>query len=182
MLFMLLLLFSSSKAPGLSNVEHSALYDRLYGEYTRIKYEVEFNNFINMLGYKESRNNWMIVNSIGCLGEWQFSRSTLKQLGYGHITAKTFKNSPSIFPRQLQLEVLKNLIRYNSNKLKEYECFIGTVINGTIITKAGLLAGAHLGGVGSVKVYLNSIGRVDRQDKYGTKISDYIREFSMFNL
>ena len=179
---MMLLLFSSSKAPGITDEFRNEFNVRLWNYYLDLKYEAEFTRFVNHLGYKESRNDWTIVNTIGCLGEWQFSGNTLKYLGYGHINIKTFKADPSIFPRELQLKVLRELIAVNSIELKEYECFIGTAINGVIITRAGLLAGSHLGGVGSVSLYLNSIGKIDRNDIYGTRVSDYIREFGLYNL
>lgn len=171
-----------SIAPNLTDLQRKDLNKRLWTEHLRLKYEVELIRFTNYLGFKESRNNWMAINSIGYFGEWQFGRRALKHLGYGHITLSKFKTDPSIFPRDLQLKVLKDLMKINSIYLKEYECFIGTAIKGTIISKAGMLAAAHLGGAGSVKLYLMSIGKIDRKDLYGTRVSDYFREFSMYNL
>jgi len=178
-----LLLFTIvSVAPSLSKVDRKDFNDRLWTEYLRIQYEIEFDLFTDHLGYKESRNNWMIANSINCIGEWQFAYRTLKHLGYGHITPSKFKTDPSIFPRELQLVVLKELIKVNELELQPYVEYIGLTINGTIITKAGLLAGCHLGGIGSVRKYLTSFGVIDKKDAYGTKISDYIKEFSLYNL
>ena len=66
--------------------------------------------------------------------------------------------------------------------LGSYNGFIGKDIKGVPITKGGLLAGMHLGGSGGVKIYLASNGTVDSKDMYGTKISDYIKEFSIYHL
>lgn len=180
---MMLLLFTLiSVAPNLSEDDRKDYNDRLWIEYLRLEYEEQVALFVDHLGYKESRNNWMIANSINCIGEWQFAYRTLKFLGYGHITPNKFKTDPSIFPRELQLVVLKELIKVNELQLQPYVEYIGLTIKGTVITKAGLLAGCHLGGIGSVGKYLTSFGVIDKKDVYGTKISDYIKEFGLYNL
>jgi len=178
----MLLISLSCIAPNLSTISVSELHNRLQIEWNRILYEREFTRFINHLGYKESSNNWKIINSIGCIGEYQFAYKTLKHLGYGYITPKGFKQDPDIFPLELQQKVLKELIYVNSIGLIPYEEYIGVTIKDNVITKAGLLASCHLGGIGSVKLYLTSYGVIDKRDKYGTKISDYIREFSLYSL
>jgi len=109
-------------------------------------HESELSRFINDLGYKESGNNWLCINQIGCFGEWQFNESTLEYLGYKKITLKKFKAHPEIFPRELQLVVLKTLIKVNLLILEDYEHYIGDSINGVVITKSGMIAASHLGG------------------------------------
>jgi hypothetical protein len=147
-----------------------------------VEYGLEFECFINHLGLKESNNNWKIVSTSNCIGEWQFSYSTLEYLGYGHITPERFRDDPNIFPRYLQKQVLRTLMDINIGSLVPYEKYIGTSINHIKITKAGLLAGLHLGGIVSVKNFLTSHGVIDPKDLYGTKTSDYIREFGIYNL
>jgi hypothetical protein len=178
----MLLLSLSCIAPNLSVIAVSEFKNRLVIEYKRVMYEREFNRFINHLGFKESSNDWMSINSIGCIGEYQFAYITLKHLGYGHITPKLFKQDPNIFPLDLQQKVLKELINVNSIGLTQYNEYIGVTINGIVISKAGLIAASHLGGIGSVRLYLTSYGVIDKHDKYGTRISDYIREFSLYSL
>ena len=146
------------------------------------RYNKELTRFIDHLGYKESNNNWMAINDIGCLGEWQFSYPTLEILGYGHITPDKFKSDPSIFPRDLQLTVLRDFIKTNANSVSLYKEYFNTYVNDVYITKAGLLAAAHLGGIGSIDVFITSNGTIDRTDLYGTKVSDYIKEFSLYDL
>lgn len=138
--------------------------------------------FVKHLGFKESNNNWKIVNTIGCYGEYQFRYKTLVTLGYGHITPAKFKANPEIFPPELQFKVLQELLRSNEVILTPYFNKIGKTVKGIEITKAGLLAGAHLGGARSVIMYLKSDGKIDKRDRYGTKISDYIREFGIYKL
>lgn len=178
----MLLVSLSCIAPNLSSISVSELHNRFIIERQRILYEREFNRFINHLGYKESSNDWKIINSIGCMGEYQFAYKTLKHLGYDYITPKRFKQDPNIFPLDLQQKVLKELIYVNTIGLIPYEEYIGLTIKDVIISKAGLIGAAHLGGIGSVKLYLTSFGVIDKRDKYGTKISDYIREFSLYSL
>lgn len=189
--FCFLSLFTVCSAPNFSEDQKKDMIEMSLYNYCRGEYEKELTMFVEHLGYKESRNDWTIINTINCFGEWQFSHSTLKHLGYGHITPEAFKNDPNIFPRELQLEVLKILMSVNEMSLSQpvykdvpvkYEDFIGMEINGIPITKAGLLAGMHLGGLGGIKLFLLSNGRVDKKDAYGTKVSDYIKEFSIYHL
>jgi hypothetical protein len=148
----------------------------------RRHHESEFSRFINDLGYRESENNWLSVNLIGCFGEWQFAESTLRVLGFKKITLKRFRANPNIFPREMQLEALKELIRINLNYLKNYEHFIGDTINGVVITKSGMIAASHLGGAGTLIEFLNSKGKINRKDIFGTSIYDYVKRFSAYDL
>jgi len=145
-------------------------------------HESEFSRFIHDLGYKESGNNWLSVNRIGCFGEWQFEESTLKYLGYKKITLKKFKANPEIFPRELQLKALKNLIRVNLIILLDYEHFIGDSIRGVVITKSGIIAASHLGGAGSLQKFLDSDGKINKEDVLGTSIYDYLKKFRYYDL
>jgi hypothetical protein len=156
---------------------------KLISELVDKKYhESEFSRFINDLGYRESGNNWLSVNRIGCFGEWQFAESTLWYLGYKKITLKKFKANPDIFPRELQLKALKNLIKINLIYLIDYEHFIGETINGVTISKSGMIAASHLGGAGSLKKYLSSNGRINHKDVFGTSIYDYLKKFCYYDL
>ena len=145
-------------------------------------HESEFSRFISDLGHSESGNNWLSVNQIGCFGEWQFEESTLKYLGYRTITLKKFKTDPEIFPRELQMRVLRTLIRVNSMHLHKYEHFIGNSINGVVITKSGMIAASHLGGAGSLQKFLKSNGSINRKDVLGTSILDYLKKFRYYDL
>ena len=116
---------------------------------------------------RESGNNWMSVNLIGCFGEWQFKESTIHYLGYKHVTLKKFKKDPEVFPPELQRKVLESLIKVNMVLLKDYERYIGNTIRGVTVTKSGMIAAAHLGGARSVKLFLTSGGKLDKEDTLG---------------
>jgi len=148
----------------------------------RIHHETEFNRFVNDLGRRESGNNWMSINLIGCFGEWQFAESTVHYLGYKHVTLKKFKKDPEVFPPELQRKVLESLIKVNLVLLKDYERFIGETIHGVAVTKSGMIAAAHLGGATSVKRFLTSDGRLDKKDVLGTSVSNYMKKFSFYDI
>lgn len=145
-------------------------------------HESEFTRFIKDLGFSESHNNWLCINRIGCFGEWQFDESTLKYLGYKKVTLKKFKTNPKVFPRELQMEALKTLIKVNLLILADYEHFIGDSIKGVLITKSGMIAASHLGGAGSLEKFLDSKGRINKKDVLGTSIYDYLKKFSYYDL
>ena len=145
-------------------------------------HEREFRRLIDDLGFRESGNDWTCINSIGCFGEWQFSESTLRYLGFRKITLRKFRANPEIFPREVQLEALKGLIKVNLSSLKNYNHFIGDTIKGVQVTKAGMIAASHLGGAGSLIKFLNSGGKINKTDALGTSIHDYLRIFSNYEL
>jgi hypothetical protein len=64
---------------------------------------------------------------------------------------------------------------------KELKNYVGKTINGVEITESGLLAAAHLGGVGSVKKFLKSNGKRIKTDGYGTSIQNYINKFGGYD-
>jgi hypothetical protein len=145
-------------------------------------HESEFTRFVNDLGFKESGNDWLCINQIGCFGEYQFHESTLWYLGYRKITLKKFMENPQIFPPELQLKALKTLIKVNLLLLNDYEHYVGDTINGIKITKSGMIAASHLGGAGSLQKFLSSNGMINRADVFGTSISDYLKKFSYYDL
>jgi len=180
--FLFILISHICSAPNV-DFRLATLKFRSLSEYVIEKYhESEFSRFIKDLGYSESGNNWLCINQIGCFGEWQFDESTLNYLGYRKITLKKFMANPGIFPRELQLEALKTLIKVNLMILMDYEHFIGESINGVMITKSGMIAASHLGGAGSLEKFLNSNGQINKKDVLGTSIYDYLKKFSYYDL
>ena len=145
-------------------------------------HEAEFIRFIKDLGSRESGNNWLSINCIGCFGEWQFAESTVHFLGYKHVTLKKFKADSSIFPQELQLKVLESLIKVNLSYLRDYEHFIGDTIKGVVITKSGMIAASHLGGARSLKLFLASGGRINKKDVLGTSVLNYLKRFRYYDL
>jgi hypothetical protein len=182
LLSVVLFLFQICTAPKIDLRLRMAKF-RMASEYaTKMHHESEFRRFINDLGFRESGNNWLSINRIGCFGEWQFSESTLRYLGYRKITLRRFRANPGIFPREMQEKALRALIRVNRALLSDYEHYIGDSINGIRITRSGMIAASHLGGAGSLKKFLDSGGKINRKDILGTSVYDYLRIFSNYNL
>jgi hypothetical protein len=151
---------------------HNAVYE------TKL-YDRELDRYACHLGWVESRMNWKIVNKHGYMGTWQHGTRLLKDLGL-QITPEAFTSDNSIFTPDLQYRVLKAQIKAQKIQLLRYEAWIGTEINGVTITRAGMLAGAHLGGIGAVRDFLYE--GIDRADSNGTRISQYMKEFGIYNL
>jgi hypothetical protein len=180
--FLIFFIFKISSAPIVDFRVRMERF-RMVSEYVEKKHhESEFYRFINDLGRRESGNNWLSVNRIGCFGEWQFAESTLRYLGYRKLSLRKFRKNPFIFPRDMQLKALKTLIRVNQVLLTDYEHFIGDSIRGVRITRSGMIAASHLGGAGSLKKFLDSKGKINRNDILGTSIYDYLKIFRDYDL
>lgn len=150
--------------------------------YTPTKVEIQFKLFTEHLGFKESSNRWKIINSLGCMGKWQFSSNTLYHLGYDYITPQSFKENPDIFSEALQYKILCAYFKYNEKTLKDYMHFVGQTVNNVKITKSGLLAAAHLAGSESVKLFLDSKGQTNKKDINEMSVRNYLIEFAGYKI
>jgi outer membrane receptor for Fe3+-dicitrate len=56
----------------------------------------------------------------------------------------------------------------------------GTIVHGVLVTKSGVLAAAHLGGVGNVRKWFRR--GIEFKDANGTKITSYMKQFGGYNL
>ena len=131
--------------------------------------------FLEAVGFKESGNNYDIVNTYGHLGKYQFGYSTLKGLGY-RLSREEFLNSPYI-----QEAAMQKLLEHNRKKLTKYiDRHSNTTFNGVFITESGVLAAAHLAGAGNVRKWFRN-GK-DTQDGYGTSMTYYMSKFQGYNL
>jgi hypothetical protein len=141
---------------------------------------VQYKSFIEHMGMIESSNRWMVCNSIGCMGKYQFTQATLEKLGYHNITPAKFRADPTIFPEEMQERAMRDLVKDNQHQLKRFAHYIGQVIGGVLITEAGLLGAAHLAGVGGVQKYLTS--NVNATDINGSSVQKYLREFQAYSV
>lgn len=131
--------------------------------------------FLDAIAQSESSNRYKIVNRWGYMGKYQFHRKTLKSLGYD-VSRKEFLNSPVLQERAMIDLLRSNKIALGS-RIKRWE---GRKINGKVITESGILAAAHLGGVGNVIKYLDN--GIEFKDGNGTKLQRYLTKFSGYNL
>jgi hypothetical protein len=130
-----------------------------------------FIGFKEAVAYKESEGKYKLINSSGYMGKYQFGLETLKTIGISDKS--TFLNSP-----KLQEKAFIAFLSKNKWELKdEIEKYSGKIIAGVEVTESGLLAAAHLGGVGSVKKFLESNGDKKCRDSNGASIKMYMSEF-----
>ena len=143
-------------------------------EYTNLNVPYTGRFFIGYkeaIALRESQGKYKKINSLGYMGKYQFGRETLETVGI-HDSAR-FLNSP-----RMQEKAFVALIAKNKSELKSIiEKYEGQIVSGIQITESGILAAAHLGGVGSVKKFFRNKGNRHFRDAYGTSIRSYMRDF-----
>ena len=143
-------------------------------EYTNLSVPFTGKFFIaykEAIAFRESQGKYKKINSLGYLGKYQFGTETLKTVGVHD--SRQFLNSP-----KMQEQAFIALVAKNKSELKNIiEKYEGQIVSGIRITESGILAAAHLGGVGSVKKFFRTNGNRYFKDAYGTSIRSYMREF-----
>jgi hypothetical protein len=131
--------------------------------------------FLKNLGYRESKNDYKIVNKWGYLGKYQFSPKILKYLGY-NVTKEEFLSNPP-----LQEKAMISLLKHNKHVMRRWIIkYSGKTIQGVEITESGILAATHLGGPKSVRQFLR--GKNNKKDQLNTSISVYMELFKNYDL
>jgi len=138
-----------------------------------------FEQYKKDLAFRESTNTWDTLNQYGYIGLYQFGALALKDVGL-NIDSIDFKNNPYIFPPSKQDKALERLIRNNKRYLRNYYNYVGTKVNGILVTESGMLTAAHLVGHGPVKKFLKS--GVVTSDGNGTKLTEYMKLFSGYEI
>ena len=157
---------------------------------------IQLGEFGERMGILESNGNYQVVNGYGYLGKYQMGECALIDAGlythdstgcrsqdwagqwtgvYGVDSVDSYLETTEAQDFAFHRFTSANWAEIRSRGLDSY---IGMNINGVVITAAGLLAGAHLGGVGGVEAFLLSYGMEDRGDANGTRISGYINLFN----
>jgi len=130
-----------------------------------------FIGYKEAIGLKESQGKYKKINTLGYLGKYQFGVETLKTVGVKDCGK--FLNSP-----KMQEKAFIALLSKNKSELSDViEKYEGQIISGILVTESGILAAAHLGGVGSVKKFFKHNGNRYFKDSYGTSIRSYMRDF-----
>lgn len=174
------LFFTTCTAPTTNNQITEIRKDIVLRHLQQAEIQKEFDRFKADLRERESGDNWQIINPIGCIGSYQFSIKTLHHLGYRDITLERFRANPEIFSPDIQEEAFMTLVKANELALKHFEHYIGQTISGVVVTKSGLIAAAHLGGVKSVERFLK--GTKNATDLYGTSVKDYMKLFAGYEI
>jgi hypothetical protein len=130
-----------------------------------------FIGYKEAIAFKESQGKYKKINSLGYIGKYQFGKETLKTIGIHD--SNRFLNSP-----RMQEKAFVALLAKNKSELKDIiEKYEGQIVSGIRVTESGILAAAHLGGVGSVKKFFKHEGKRYFKDAYGTSVRSYMRDF-----
>lgn len=152
----------------------------------------DFYGFRDAIKMRESSGNYQAKNKYGYLGAYQFGRARLLDLGisingYGRDTnpeaykrAKVVSEKDFLNDKELQ-DTLFFLHTQNLKKriLQKYKSRLHQFYRGTYLTISGLVAGAHLVGLGGLAKWL--AGRVVK-DGNGVDVGEYIKKFSNYDL
>lgn len=142
------------------------------------KFKGKLPAFLHQIGKSEGLGSYETVSRAGYLGMYQFHPRTLAYIGVD-VTPDEFLTNP-----ELQDSVMVEYMRMNARGLdKVIKYYSGKEVNGVYITKAGILAGAHLVGPGGVLAFF-------RPDKYdyktvdgnGVHVSVYMTKFAGYDL
>ncbi|PKM35479.1 MAG: DUF3262 domain-containing protein, partial [Gammaproteobacteria bacterium HGW-Gammaproteobacteria-10] len=159
----------------------------------------EYSDYLAALSARESSSNPSTVNKYGFLGSYQMGESALIDAGYylkdhtpntndwtGTWTGKNGIHSKADFLANaaVQTQAIKDY------KIKQWgyisnlglDHYVGQTVAGIVMTESGLLAGAHLVGVGGLKTFLTSNGAQIPSDANNTAITHYISTFNGYNL
>jgi|SRR5690625_4302485 len=131
--------------------------------------------FKEALGFKESRGDYHIVNTYGYLGKYQFSRATLKMIGFSDTENFLYDTRQQEAAFYAYASFNKWILRH------EIERYSGKVIGGVKVSESGILAAAHLAGPGNVRKFLRSNGTVGFADANGATVRYYMKKFSGYD-
>ena len=159
--------------------------------YALPEFSDEYGEFLDKLGYYESRNTYNIKNSYGYMGRWQMGHMALIDIGFmtnsttysataakfGVYSDEDFLNSPEAQDYCIQLYD-KKLVKYI-----EYfgdQKYIGQTMWNIKITLSGLVAAAHLVGAGGLHQMLKT-GEI-ATDANGSKATFYLENLAGYDI
>ena len=139
------------------------------------------NTFQGRLKMQESTGRYNVIGTQDgkeYMGAYQFGEARLKD--YKEANGQSFTKDEFIRNPQLQDEVFA----WHTADIREMildknlDHVIGETWNGTTVTMDGLVAVAHLGGKTGLTKFVRTKGKYDKNDKHGTKMSKYLKQFS----
>lgn len=138
----------------------------------------DLRDFMKSIAFMESSGVHDTVSANGMLGKYQFSYTTLRHLGY-EGSVEEFLNDEFV-----QDSMMIDLLRNNRRSLRvTISRFDGKWKNDVYVTKSGILAGAHLVGVGGVlSFFYPDRYDFDVQDSNGMRVEDYMEKFGNYNV
>ena len=143
--------------------------------------------FMQAISRVESNHRIDIVNQNGCMGKYQFCQGTFQFLKNRNYIDSTITREQFLADDSIQNVAMLALMRYNYKQLAPIiRTYRGTWYNGIYISTSGLLAAAHLVGVGGVNHYFHpdnaQYANFVIQDANGTTIEHYLHKFSNYSI
>lgn len=135
--------------------------------------------FMSRISHMESKNNCKAVNSLGMLGCYQFDPRTIRAMGF-KVDHQEFLNN-----RDIQDKVMLAFMKDNKRSLRKIiQKYDGKVVNGVEVTESGVLASAHLAGVGGVLswFYPEKYGKYRTYDDNGASVQMYMKKFAHYDM
>ena len=155
-----------------------------------------YNDYFNHLSKRESSNNPQAVNQYGYLGKYQMGESALIQAGFYKYDSHTKHHSwNGVWTKEAQeMMVASKQAFLNNESAQDFavrvyteknwdmiasfglDRYVGKTVNGVEITASGMLAGAHLVGIGGLRDFIQR--GEDKKDGNGVPVSNYIKKFA----
>ena len=180
----IILMMVSPKLLGETHVKMVDLYLYIVKPIPIIRYS-GFGLYKQILGQAESGNCDTLTNGGGHRGRYQFSRKTIEGLGmcYDSLVFKEYSDKALSKLMVDNWRLLGSHWEYAKDKdkksylrkSKNYHKYVGNIIAGIKITKAGMLAAAHLKGWTYVKIFIDSGGALDGWDGNDMHVSSYFK-------
>lgn len=121
-----------------------------------------FNQFKSIMSFRESSNNPKSEARKYYRGLYHIGKSAAKDIKVPF---------DSLFIPKWSDTALIRYMKYNWKLLSDCQHYVGDTITGIVITKAGMLAGAHLKGHVYVRSFLRSGGRITLTNRRGKKLN-----------
>ena len=143
--------------------------------------------FMYAIGHVESGHQIGIVNQNDCIGKYQFCPSTFRFLKERQLIDTSITREQFLADETLQDIAMIALMRYNYKQLRSLiRIYNGRWYNDIYVTTSGLLAAAHLVGVGGVNAYFYpdsaQYARFVIQDANGVTAADRLKRFANYRI
>lgn len=137
------------------------------------KPQVNYSAVKKVIATYETANHpqqYQLVNKYGYMGKYQFHSSTLRTLGFSKKEIRRYLKDPALQEKAMNRLITWNYKYFESQGL--FEC-VGDTINCVVITKEGMLAGAHLLGALAVEHFMWYDGHMGNVRYKGVMVYKY---------
>ncbi len=156
-----------------------------------------YQDFFKAMRVRESGDNYSAVNKYGYAGAYQFGEAALIDLGYAPKDANVYDNVYSKgFTGKNGIGSIDDFLKspaeqdaaagawftllWNRIRYYDLEFYTGQTLNGTTLTKSGMIAATHLVGTQKLIDFVKSGGTAIAADANGTSILDYLRKNNVY--